>query len=146
MINTKILKKEEKNLKDCQSYMEKIFSKDKLQSYWRNLDKGILSSFFLLFVLGLFFSFSSTSFLAGERLDKDYYFFFSKHLVFVFLSLSIMFFISFIEIEFLKKTIIPVFVLLFIILVLVPLIGVEVKGSKRWLNLYFFRFQPIEFV
>ena len=29
---------------------------------------------------------------------------------------------------------------------LVPLVGIEVKGSKRWLDLYFFRFQPIEFV
>ncbi len=126
--------------------MEKIFFKDKLESYWRNIDKKIFFSFVLLFFLGLFFSFSSTSFLAGERLDKDYYFFFSKHLIFVFLSLVAMFFISFINIDFLKKIIIPIFIFLFIALVLVPLIGVEVKGSKRWLNLYFFRFQPIEFV
>ena len=27
---------------------------------------------------------------------------------------------------------------------LVPLIGVEVKGAKRWLDFYFFRLQPIE--
>ena len=126
--------------------MEKIFFKDKLDTYWRNIDKRIFFSFILLFFLGLFFSFSSTSFLAGERLDKDYYFFFSKHLAFVFLSLAVMFFISFIEIDFLKKIIVPIFVFLFIALVLVPFIGVEVKGSKRWLNLYFFRFQPIEFV
>jgi len=126
--------------------MEKFFFKDKLDTYWRNIDKRIFFSFILLFFLGLFFSFSSTSFLAGERLDKDYYFFFSKHLAFVFLSLAVMFFISFIEIDFLKKIIAPIFVFLFIALVLVPLIGVEVKGSKRWLNLYFFRFQPIEFV
>ena len=31
-------------------------------------------------------------------------------------------------------------------LVLVYFFGVEVKGSKRWLDLLFFRFQPIEFV
>ena len=30
------------------------------------------------------------------------------------------------------------------LLILVPIIGVEVKGAKRWLNLYIFRFQPIE--
>ncbi len=126
--------------------MEKNFFKDNLNSYWRNLDKGIFFSFILLFFLGLFFSFSSTSSLAGERLDKDYYFFFSKHLIFVFLSLILMLFISFIELNFLKRMIVPIFILLFFALVLVPLIGVEVKGSKRWLNLYFFRFQPIEFV
>ena len=94
--------------------MEKIFFKDKLESYWRNIDKKIFFSFVLLFFLGLFFSFSSTSFLAGERLDKDYYFFFSKHLIFVFLSLIAMVFISFIELNFLKRMIVPIFILLFI--------------------------------
>ena len=29
-------------------------------------------------------------------------------------------------------------------LALVPIIGVEVKGAKRWIDLYFFRLQPIE--
>ena len=29
---------------------------------------------------------------------------------------------------------------------LVPIIGVEVKGAKRWLSFYLFRVQPIEFV
>ena len=52
--------------------------REKVNNYWRNIDKKILFSFLLLFFLGLFFSFSSTSFLAGERLDKDYYFFFHK--------------------------------------------------------------------
>ena len=47
-------------------------------NYWRNLDKQILVSFVLLFTLGIFFSFSSTSFLADERLNKSYYFFFSE--------------------------------------------------------------------
>ena len=49
-----------------------------IENYWRNIDKHILSSFLLLFILGIFFSFSSTSFLADERLNKSYYFFFSK--------------------------------------------------------------------
>tara|TARA_B100001540_G_scaffold317066_1_gene348842 strand:- start:377 stop:1507 length:1131 start_codon:yes stop_codon:yes gene_type:complete len=126
--------------------MEKIFFKDKLENQWRNLDKKILLSFILLFLLGLFFSFSSTSSLASERLEKDYYFFFTKHLIFVFSSLLIMFFISFLDLNLLNKMIIPMFFFLLICLMLVPLVGIEVKGSKRWLDLYFFRFQPIEFV
>ena len=47
-------------------------------NYWRSIDKKILISFFMLFFLGIFFSFSSTSSLAGERLNKDFYFFFHK--------------------------------------------------------------------
>jgi cell division protein FtsW len=126
--------------------MPKNFFKDKLNDYWRNIDKKILFSFILLFALGLFFSFSSTSSLAGERLNKNYYFFFSKHLIFVLLSLLTMFFVSFIELNFLKKTIIPIFIILLVTLALVPLVGIEVKGSKRWLSLYFFRLQPIEII
>ena len=82
--------------------------------------------------------------MAGERLNKDYYFFFSKHLTFTIVALSIMISISVIESSFLKKLIIPLFIISFIFLALVPIIGVEVKGAKRWLNLYFFRLQPIE--
>ena len=122
---------------------ENIF-KINILTYWRNIDKKIFVSFIILFFLGLFFSFSSTSPLAGERLNKDYYFFFSKHLIFTFLALVIMILISTISTHILKKMIIPFFIFSFIFLALVPLIGVEVKGAKRWLDFYFFRLQPIE--
>jgi cell division protein FtsW len=55
-----------------------------------------------------------------------------------------MFIISAIETSLLKKTVIPLFIIFFILLALVPIIGVEVKGAKRWLNLSLFRLQPIE--
>ena len=112
---------------------ENIF-KIKLINYWRNIDKKIFFSFIILFLLGLFFSFSSTSSLAGERLNKDYYFFFTKHLIFTFLALHIMIFISMIETTILKKIIIPLFIIFFLLLAFVPFIGVEVKGAKRWLD------------
>ena len=118
--------------------------KFQILNYWRIIDKKILLSFLLLFFLGLFFSFSSTSSLAGERLNKDYYFFFSKHLSFTFLALLIMIFISAINTSLLKNLVVPFFVLSFIALLLVPIIGVEVKGAKRWLDLILFRLQPIE--
>ena len=124
--------------------MLKNLFKFEFNNYWRNIDKNILFGFFILFFLGLFFSFSSTSSLAGERLNKTYYFFFSKHLVFTVLALFIMFVISAIETSLLKKIVIPLFILFFLLLILVPIIGIEVKGAKRWLNLYLFRLQPIE--
>ncbi len=113
-------------------------------NYWRIIDKKILLCFFILFFLGIFFSFSSTSSLAGERLNKDYYFFFTKHLFFTLLAISIMLTISLIKTELLIKLVFPIFLISFILLAMVPIIGVEVKGAKRWLNLYFFNLQPIE--
>ena len=113
-------------------------------NYWRSIDKKILFCFFLLFFLGLFFSFSSTSSLAGERLNKNYYFFFSKHLFFSFLAIIIMILISALNTNLLIKIVVPLFIIFFILLAVVPIIGVEVKGANRWINFYFFRLQPIE--
>ena len=90
-----------------------------LLNYWRDIDKKILIYFFILFFLGLFFSFSSTSSLAGERLNKDYYFFFIKHLIFTFLALGIMILISFIKTELLIRLVLPLFTASFILLALV---------------------------
>ena len=52
--------------------------------------------------------------------------------------------ISILKLNYLKKSILPIFIILLVALILVPLIGIEVKGSKRWLSLYFFRLQPVE--
>ena len=124
--------------------MLKNLFKFEFNNYWRNIDKNIFFGFLLLFFLGIFFSFSSTSSLAGERLNKAYYFFFSKHLIFTVLALSIMLIISALETSVLRKIVVPFFIFSFLLLILVPIIGVEVKGAKRWLDLYLFRLQPIE--
>ena len=117
-----------------------------IAKWWRNIDKEILFLFILLFLLGLFFSFSSTSSIVAEKLDKETYFFFLKHFIFVLISLFILIFISIPE----KNNIIKFFPIIFIIsilfLLLVPIIGSEIKGSKRWIDIFFLRFQPIELV
>ena len=113
-------------------------------NYWRSIDKKILVSFFILFFLGLFFSFSSTSSLAGERLNKDYYFFFTKHLTYTLIAILIMLLISFVKTEIVIKLVFPLFLVSFFLLSMVPISGIEIKGSKRWIDLYFFRLQPIE--
>tara|TARA_B100000963_G_scaffold7662_1_gene6048 strand:+ start:10240 stop:11427 length:1188 start_codon:yes stop_codon:yes gene_type:complete len=144
LINLKISKKEVKNLKGYVKFMEANIFKFLLIDYWRSIDKKILLCFLILFSLGLFFSFTSTSSLAGERLNKDFYFFFSKHLIFTFLALVIMISISMINTQLLIKSVIPLFILSFLFLALVPIIGIEVKGAKRWIDFFFFRIQPIE--
>ena len=116
-----------------------------LASWWRNIDKTILSLILLLFFLGLFFSFSSTSPVIGEKLNKESYFFFLKHFVFVVIALIIILFISLQKRETIKAYLPYFFIISLLLLFLVPLIGTEVKGAKRWLDIPFLpRFQPIE--
>ena len=126
--------------------LKNLINPDRLRDYWRNIDKNILFSFLSLFFLGIFFSFSSTSSLAGERLNKDFYHYFTRHLIFSTFAMMVMFIISYVRISFLKRLILPIFVISLILLFLVPLIGVEIKGSKRWLDLFLFRLQPIELI
>tara|TARA_B100000029_G_scaffold89938_3_gene79682 strand:- start:401 stop:1546 length:1146 start_codon:yes stop_codon:yes gene_type:complete len=127
-----------------------IFSRENtgvIAKWWRNVDKQMLFLFIFLFLLGLFFSFSSTSSVVAEKMNKETYFFFTRHLLFVIISLFLLVFISVQNKKNIIKFLLPIFLISFIFLFLVPLIGVEVKGSKRWLDLIIIpRFQPIELV
>jgi len=115
--------------------------------WWKNIDKFLFSLIVLLFLTGLFFSLVSTSLIASDKLDTNDYQFFFKHLVFILLGMIIIFLLSSIKKEQLLKYSSLLFFLSLIFLILVPIIGVEVKGSKRWIDLYFLpRFQPIELV
>ena len=115
--------------------------------WWKNLDKFILTLIVLLFLIGLFFSLVSTSLIASDKLDTNSYFFFFKHLIFVIFGLFIIFIFSYIDQKTLYNLSILIFLISFVLLLLVPFIGVEVKGSKRWLDLFFLpRLQPVELV
>ena len=116
-----------------------------LAKWWRILDKQIFFCIIILLFFGLLVSFSSTSLMVSERLDQQSYYFFIKHLIFVLFSVFILFFISIQDIKIIKRFLTPAFLFLLFLLLLVPLVGAEVKGSKRWLDFVIFpRFQPIE--
>ena len=118
-----------------------------IAKWWRNVDKQILFSFIVLFFLGLLFSFSSTSSVVGDKMNKQTYFFFIKHFIFVIISLFIIISISIQEKKELIKFLPILFFVSILLLALLPLFGAEVKGSKRWMDLPFLpRFQPVEFV
>jgi len=113
--------------------------------WWKNIDKSIFLIVALLFTIGLFFSLVSTSLIASDRLDTNSYFFFFKHLIYICIGLFIIFIFSSINTDQLFKYSIILFFISLISLFLVPIIGIEVKGSKRWIDLFFLpRFQPIE--
>ena len=115
--------------------------------WWKNIDKFIFFLIIFLFFIGLFFSLVSTSLIASDKLETNDYSFFFKHLIFIILGTIIIFFISLINQDKLIKFSSLIFLFSVFFLILVPFIGIEVKGSKRWIDLYFFpRFQPIELV
>ena len=115
--------------------------------WWKNIDKSIFFLIMLLFCLGLFFSLVSTSLIASDKLNTNSYYFFFKHFFYIGIGIFFVIFFSSINKDNLFKISIMLFFVCFIFLSLVPVIGVEVKGSKRWLDFFFLpRFQPIEFL
>ena len=115
--------------------------------WWKNIDKFIFSIIILLFLIGLFFSLVSTSLIVSDKLETNDYSFFFKHLIFIILGIGFIFIFSAINQQRLIQISLVIFVISMIFLLLVPIIGIEVKGSKRWIDLYFLpRFQPIELV
>ena len=113
--------------------------------WWRNVDKQILFLFAFLLLLGLFFSFSSTTSAISEKMNKQTYFFFIKHLIFVSVSLLLIFTISIQEKDKLIKVLTYLFIVSIVLLFLTLIVGVEIKGSRRWVGFdSFLRFQPVE--
>ena len=116
-------------------------------NWWKNIDKFIFSLIILLFLIGLFFSLVSTSLIASDKLNTNDYSFFFKHLIFILLGIILIFIFSSINQKKLLNYSVAIFLLSLFFLFLVPIIGIEVKGSKRWIDLYLLpRFQPIELV
>ena len=115
--------------------------------WWKNIDKTLFTLIVFLFILGLFFSLVSTSLIASDKLDTNNYFLFFKHLAYISLGIIVLIFFSSLNEKNLFRLSIFLFIISLFFLFLVPLLGSEVKGSKRWLDLFFLpRFQPIELV
>ena len=115
--------------------------------WWKNIDKILFVLIMFLFSLGLFFSLVSTSLIASDKLDTNNYFFFFKHLVYIIIGITFLIFFSSLSRENLFKISFYLFFVTLFFLFLVPVFGIEVKGSQRWLNFFFLpRFQPIELV
>tara|TARA_B100000953_G_scaffold170762_1_gene140637 strand:+ start:548 stop:1675 length:1128 start_codon:yes stop_codon:yes gene_type:complete len=114
-------------------------------NWWKNINKTVLLLITILFGLGLFFSLVSTSLIASDNLNTNSYYFFAKHLLFIGIGAFFIIYFSSLNHNDLIKVSKLLFIFFLFFLILVPFFGVEVKGSKRWIDLPFLlRFQPIE--
>lgn len=99
---------------------------------------------------GLVMVFSASAYFAGdpEGPFKDPFHFFKRQLFGAVLGIGAMFFMMNYDYWRLKRWVglmlVTSFVLL--VLVLIPGVGIELLGARRWINLGFFSFQPSELV
>ena len=123
--------------------------KRQLQIWWRELDRPLLFMILALMTIGAI-SVAAASPASARRLSTgqvqlgDLYFFW-LHLRFQFLGLLVLLGTSLMPRELVRRGTILLSAAMVGALLLVPLIGTEVNGARRWVDLGI-RFQPSEFL
>lgn len=111
----------------------------------RNIRLNIFITTIILICVGIVMIYSASSIYALEKY-KDGVFFLKRHLVFLFIGAILTFFIMGIDYRLLRRYAKPalLFSSVLLVFVLIPGIGREIAGAKRWFRLGIFSFQPSE--
>lgn len=111
----------------------------------RNSRINLFTVSIILICIGIVMIYSASSIFAAERY-KDSFFFLKRHVSFLVIGLFSMFFVMGIDYRILAKFAKPLLVvsLFMLVLVLIPGIGREVSGARRWFRFKFLSFQPSE--
>ena len=110
----------------------------------RTYDYILLITLFLLLTMGLVILYSSSSY-NGEVRFQDSLYYLKKQLFATALGLAAMYVVSNVNYHYLKRFALWAYIAALLLSVAVLLIGDEYNGSKRWLSLGPFSFQPSEF-
>nr|WP_232305402.1 FtsW/RodA/SpoVE family cell cycle protein [Erythrobacter dokdonensis] len=123
--------------------------RDSLRVWWREIDKVLLGLIMLLMAFGVLAvaaaSPASADQLSTARVTLDEFMFLKRHVIFQFMGLSVMIGLSFLSRESARRVGIVVGAIMLALLFVVPIIGEEKNGARRWINLGL-SLQPSEFL
>lgn len=111
----------------------------------RDLDKVLLVIVFLLVITGLMILYSTSSY-NGQIKFGDPFYYLKKQVFATALGLTGMYAVAKTDYHVWEKLAVPGYILAIVLCIAVMLFGDEYNGSKRWLSLGPFSFQPSEYV
>ena len=125
----------------------KIFSFQKKYNI-PSLDYGLIWTSLLLLGIGLVMVYSASIDIAATRKALDYqnYYYLMRQSAYILIGFIFGYITFLIPVYFWQKMAPFLFILGIILLIIVLVIGVDVKGSKRWIPLVVVNFQPSELV
>jgi cell division protein FtsW len=123
--------------------------RDSVRIWWREIDKVLLLLIAALMAVGLIAvaaaSPASADRLSTAKVTLDEFMFFKRHVVFQLMGLGLMIGLSFLNRDQARRLGILVGAVMLALLFVVPIIGEEKNGAKRWINVGM-SLQPSEFL
>ncbi len=134
------------------AWLKKTFAVDRTVLEKRNIvrEQGSIDYVFLVLVLillafGTIMVYSASYVYSKNKYDDSYYIIF-RQFIFIVVGFIGMAAATWFKPEWYKRFSVPFYIVCFFLLCLVPIIGAERNGAKRWIDLGFTDIQPSEFM
>lgn len=109
----------------------------------RQMDIPFLTLTLMILTIGVIMVLSA-SFARAYYTSNDPTYYFIRQIIFAVSGVAIMLLLSRFPVSFFRRIALPLLIASILMLAVVPIIGVTVNGSTRWINLGFTTFQPSE--
>jgi len=116
-----------------------------LSRWWWTVDRSLFMALLILMVIGAILVTASSPPVA-ERIHLDSFYFVKRQQVFLGVAFVIMAGLSLFTPKMIRRLSLIGLGGSLLLLMILPFVGVEIKGSVRWMNLFGFSLQPSEFM
>ena len=119
-------------------------SRNILANWWWTVDKWLLATVVFLLGCGVVLSLSASPAVA-QRIGRGTYHFVYRHGFYLCLASGVMLWFSMMGLKSIRRLALLGYVAALVLVAATLLVGIEIKGARRWLNLGF-QIQPSEFL
>ena len=116
-----------------------------LGKWWWTVDRWTFACLGLLMAIGFFLTMAASPAVA-EHLKLDSFYFVKRHAVYLAGVIGILISVSILSPHNIRRLGVVLYLSCFILLLLTPFLGLEIKGARRWLSLGGFSIQASEFM
>ena len=114
-------------------------------AWWWTVDRPTLAALIALMLAGIVLSLAASPPVAA-RIGVEPFYFVHRHMMYLAPALAVLLATSFLSPRHIRRIALVVFAVAFVMVLLTPFIGAEVKGARRWIVLLGINIQPSEFL
>ncbi|MFG1420660.1 putative lipid II flippase FtsW [Roseixanthobacter liquoris] len=117
-----------------------------LSEWWWTVDRLLLGTLFTLIIIGIVLCLAASPPVAARLGMPDPFHFVNRQVLFLIPAIAVMLFTSFLSPRAIRRVCMGLFLICLVLLFATLVIGPEVKGARRWLNIGPITVQPSEFL